>query len=355
MPIRLTDEQKSAIKYILKKIKTDQVVKLGGYAGTGKSTIIRVLKQYLPRFSVCAYTGKAANVLRKKKVGETSTIHSLIYRGLPQKDGTIIWQLIDKYELDCEGFIIDEASMVSEEIYLDLLSFGKPIICIGDHGQLEPIGTSFNLMATPDVKLEQIHRNANEIAYFANHLRNGYTPQSFHAEKQVQIIDFNLIEDKHLANTDQVICAFNKTRVDINERVRRHLKINFAYIAKGEKIMCLRNNKFLKLFNGLQGIVTEVHKDDSFSFISDDKELYERISYNPNVFGQVAYDWTTDREEEYKNPFDYAYGITGHKSQGDEWGNVIVVAQRNDKWDSSKWNYTVASRAKYGLIWGKQN
>jgi hypothetical protein len=72
----LTDEQEHAIDRLLDFSKGVQT--LGGYAGTGKTTVIRTLKTYLPEFAVCAYTGKAANVLRMKGVS-ASTIHSLIY------------------------------------------------------------------------------------------------------------------------------------------------------------------------------------------------------------------------------------------------------------------------------------
>lgn len=356
MPIYLTDEQKKVAQHVLRDVKSGnkQVVSMSGYAGTGKTTVIRILAKLLKSFSVCAFTGKAANVLRKKRIPDPSTIHSLIYRSHFHDDGTVHWSLVPKYELFCDGFIVDEASMVSEEIFLDLVSFDKPIILVGDHGQLEPIGTDFNLMASPDYKLETIHRSADEIAHFANHLREGNTPQSFKTERLVQIIEGSLIEDRHYASTNQVICAFNKTRVEINERVRRHLGLHYSFIGIGEKIMCLRNNKNLGLFNGLQGTVESVGKDERFTFKSDDGFVYTNIEYDPDTFGKLSYEYNREKQDCYKNPFDYGYTITGHKAQGDEWSNIIVVAQNCTKWDLTRWNYTVASRAKEGLIWARQ-
>ena len=82
-------------------------------------------------------SGKAANVLRKKGISNAATIHSLIYK--PHLSfGEVYWDLAES--VPCSGFIVDEASMVSSDIFEDLQSFGIPIIFVGDHGQLEPSG-----------------------------------------------------------------------------------------------------------------------------------------------------------------------------------------------------------------------
>lgn len=349
----LTNEQKDVLKQIVGNLDNHQMQTLGGYAGTGKSTIIRVLLDALHRkgrsFCACAFTGKATNVLRKKGM-HAQTIHSTIYQPYKDENGDTVWFLTDKYDLankGVDGFIVDEASMVSKEIHDDLISFGLPIIYVGDHGQLEPIGTKFNLMQKPMYRLETVHRNAGEIAHFAEHLRKGHPATTFKGQTQVQVIKESSIEDRHLAAVDQIICAFNKTRVKLNERVRIEKKIQYTFIAKGEKIICLRNKKVLGLFNGMQGIVQKVGKNDRFNFISDG-QLFENIHYDPDQFGREANEFEFSQEA---NPFDYAYAITCHKAQGDEWGNVIVYEQRCDKWDNVRWSYTAASRAKHGLIW----
>ena len=347
--MNLTEEQKDVARKIVKGIENDQVQTLGGFAGTGKTTLINVISKALKGFAVCAYTGKAANVLRKKGLS-ASTIHSLIYRPWKDEEGQVYWDLIPSWEFDStqiEGFIVDEASMVSAEIDKDLRSFGKPIVYVGDHGQLEPIGTKFNLMQIPMYKLEQVHRNAGEIAHFAEHLRKGNLPKSFATDKQVQIVKESAITPKHYASTDQVICAYNKTRVKLNSQVREEKKIALSYIAIGEKVMCLRNNRKLGLFNGMQGIVTKIRKNEHFDFISDGFE-YQNINYCAEQWGKEANEFNHGQTA---NPFDYAYAITCHKAQGDEWGNVIVYEQKCDKWDHKRWTYTAASRAKKGLVW----
>src|SRR3954447_26441989 len=75
--VSLSDEQRAAVDRLLSFPSPVQT--LGGYAGTGKTTVIRTLNEELPLFAVCAYTGKAANVLRRKGVA-ASTIHSLIFK-----------------------------------------------------------------------------------------------------------------------------------------------------------------------------------------------------------------------------------------------------------------------------------
>jgi ATP-dependent exoDNAse (exonuclease V) alpha subunit len=276
-----------------------------------------------------------------------TTIHSRIYK--PYFDtGAIYFDLTD--DPNCEGFIVDEASMVSEEIFQDLQSFELPMIFVGDHGQLEPVDSKFNLMEKPNYCLEEIHRNAGEIAQFAEHLRNGYAARSY--KKIGEKVSFvNDLTDKMLSEVDQVICAFNKTRVGINSRVREYLGYS-GLLNIGEKVMCLRNNRRQGLFNGMQGIVTKLYtgqygrKYMDFEF---DGNLLEGIWYDYRQFGQDSY--KIKHGQDTPNPFDYAYCITAHKAQGDEWNRVLVMEQRCANWSHKRWAYTAASRARENLLW----
>lgn len=177
--IELTDEQKQAIDYVANNIRSQQIISLGGFAGTGKSTCLKFLSEKFKNFAVCAFTGKACNVLRKKGILRAETIHSTIYDCKLDSKNRPIFDLKKKYSLGIDGFLVDEASMISEELFENLLYFGFPIIFIGDHGQLEPVGTKFNIMKKPDITLEKIHRNANTVAKFADHLRKGNNADSY--------------------------------------------------------------------------------------------------------------------------------------------------------------------------------
>ena len=347
--MELTDKQKQALYKIVSGVKegTPQIT-LGGYAGTGKTTLINYLTKFFPTFGVCAYTGKAANVLRKKGIHSSTTIHSRIYK--PFFDNGVVYFDLNP-DHGCDGFIVDEASMVSEEIYDDLKSLDKQLVFVGDHGQLEPISSKFNLMQKPDLRLEEIHRNAGPIAKFAQHVRSGYAPYSFQDEaSEIEFIP--KLTDSILTEVDQVICAFNKTRCSINEQIRGALG-HKGVLNVGERVMCLRNNRMQGLFNGMQGTVVNLYKGPRGRKLMDfefDGFVYTGIAYEEDQFGQEKYTIKHGGKDS-PNPFDYAYCITCHKAQGDEWGDVLVIEQKCDKWNHRRWAYTASSRAKTKLRW----
>lgn len=353
MSIELTAEQQSVIYSIVEGIKKKGILvqTLGGYAGTGKTTIVNYLLPVLDRFAVCAFTGKAANVLRKKGV-PASTIHSLIYTPITEPDGSVTFIL--NPNLDCNGIIVDEASMVTEELDSDLRSFGVPIIYIGDHGQLPPVGNDFNLMASPMYRLEKIHRNAGTIAKFCEWVRFGRTPRSFPIREnrgnKVRFINRWEITNTLLTQVDQTICAFNKTRIELNTRARKSLGYT-DLLQPGEKVMCLRNNRRLGVFNGMQGRVLDFYKEKKKHYLDFESNgvEYPRIRYDPKQFSQET--TITEYSKDGPLPFDYAYCITCHKSQGDEFDTTLVLEQVCKGWEHNRWCYTAASRAKELLLW----
>lgn len=347
--MNLTVEQSTVLYQITNDIKQGKLkCTLGGFAGSGKTHIIKYLKGFFPNFSVCAFTGKAANVLRRRGIHAT-TIHSLIYTPNKLEDGSV--EFILKPILECDGIIVDEASMVSEDLYHDLSAFNIPIIWIGDHGQLEPVGTDFNLMKKPMYKLEKIHRNAGEIAQFAQHLRMGRPAAAFNGDgSQIEFDTYWNVSPQQYAEADQIICAYNKTRVRTNATVRKYLGYEDV-VEIGEKVICLQNNSELQIFNGMQGYVQDLSQTQNrhfLSLITDDDEFPE-IRYDRFQFGQEKS--TTEWYENMPNPFDYAYCITCHKAQGDEWDYVMVIEQRCKNWNHWRWAYTAASRAKGKLYW----
>ena len=346
--MELSQAQKTALKALsvgVKQGKRQQI--LGGYAGTGKTTIAKNFVEEWPKFAVCAYTGKAANVLRKKGL-PASTIHSLIYEPVVVNN-VVTFEL--RSELPNNGILIDEGSMVSEDIYSDLCSFGLPMVYFGDHGQLEPIGSDFNLMKKPDYRLEEIYRFAGDIAKFSEHLRKGFAARGFKPTTgEVKLLSRASLTDDRLVAADQVICAYNKTRVEMNARIRAILGYT-GLVNVGERVMCLRNNKQLGLFNGMQGIVRRLYmkRRKHYMDFEFDGMVIPEIWYDTHQFGTEKADFDFGKDE--PNPFDYAYCVTAHKSQGDEWDNVLAIEQKCSKWDHRRWAYTVASRARIGLEW----
>jgi exodeoxyribonuclease-5 len=343
----LTREQQHAVRSLLKNRDRDRVQKLAGFAGTGKSTVLSVLAASLPSWASCAFTGKAVNVLRRKGM-DASTIHSLIYTPAKQPDGRVVFVLKTTPQIAYSGFLVDEASMVGRDLYRDLLSFGLPLIFVGDHGQLPPVGSDINLMEDPMYRLETIHRNAGPIAHFAQHLREGAPPWKFDGGDRVRVLDAADVDDDTLLSQDQVICGFNRTRVGVNARVR-HLLGRKRLVQRGDRVMCLRNSRLAGLFNGQQGIVKAVDRKQCRMDFAADGILHEGVRYDPDVFGQDRPN--IDRDPDAPHPFDYAYCVTCHKAQGDEWNRVLVLEQQCPYWEAHRWNYTAASRAKHRLFW----
>ena len=348
--MKLSDHQKHALHKIVVGLRDKELKEqtLGGFAGTGKTTLIKYLTQFYPSFGVCAYTGKAANVLRKKGMS-ASTIHSRIYE--PKfYNGQIHFELT--MTPGCDGFIVDEASMVSQEIYDDLKCFDLPIVFVGDHGQLEPVDSNFNLMANPMYTLEEIHRNAGTIARFAEHIRKGLSARGFKdTSGKVEFLGQKQVTDELLTEVDQVICAYNATRVNINTRIRNILGYE-GIINIGERVMCLRNNKEIGLFNGMQGTVVALYKNNRGRQLLDfefDGTIITAIPLDMKQFGQEKYNIKHGKNT--LNPFDYAPCITCHKAQGDEFNSLLVLEQKCKNWSHRRWSYTAASRAKEKLYW----
>ena len=152
-----------------------QVFRLFGYAGTGKTTLARHLAEHVDGDVLfAAFTGKAALVLRSHGAKKASTIHSLIYRPrgeeLVEDEDTGKSSMAPLFTLNRQSpvakaalIVIDECSMVDETLGRDLMSFGTPILVLGDPGQLPPVsGGGFFTDHEPDVLLETIHRQAHD-------------------------------------------------------------------------------------------------------------------------------------------------------------------------------------------------
>jgi exodeoxyribonuclease-5 len=157
-----------------------------------------------------------------------------------------------------------------------------------------------------------------------------------------------------LTEVDQVICAFNKTRVQKNKLIRKQLK-HKGLLAIGDRVICLRNNHQLGLFNGQQGTVTRLYKDGegepvAIDFASDGRTYYQ-IRIDAEQFGKEQYDFSYSPWA--PMPFDYGYCCTAHRCQGSEYTSVLVFEQEctRDGWDMTRWRYTAATRAKKMLYW----
>jgi exodeoxyribonuclease-5 len=324
---------------------------LAGFAGTGKSTILTYIVETRPGAVAAALCGKAAHNLRCKGI-EAKTIHSLIY--IPFKDAAGMVRFQRRLDLDGVGLIVvDEASMIDHVVLCDLLSFRIPVLFVGDHGQLQPIGTDPGLMADPDFRLEKIHRQAlgNPILRLATAFREGRTTPRYQSpDGRLKMLPASAFWD-NLNPEVQAICGFHKTRLLANSRIRQVLGREQKLVSEGEKLICLKNHKGCSVFNGQQVIVRSVGRQRreviKVEVLTDD----DRITIIPCFVDQFGRDFIKDFKHKTAVLMDYGYAITCHKGQGSEFDEVMVLEEIASAWNPRRWRYTAATRAKDRLIY----
>jgi exodeoxyribonuclease-5 len=214
-----------------------QVFRLFGYAGTGKTTLVKHIAEGVDgKVLFAAFTGKAAHVMQSKGCPDASTIHRLIYRLVSEEDGRPRFELNPMSELrDGRLLILDEASMVDETIGRDLLSFGTPILVVADPGQLPPIqGCGFLTAGDPNVMLSDIHRQAldNPIIAMSMTVRTGGR-LALGTYGNSRVIAGGNVD--YLA-TSQVLVGRNATRRASNAVQRTQRGISDPYPQVGDKL-----------------------------------------------------------------------------------------------------------------------
>lgn len=412
----MTDDQEKARRAIVEWYTnlTTQVFVLSGYAGTGKT--------FLLKKTVCeelglepekdaafvAPTGKAASILIRNGIPAT-TIHSLIYTMedeeiLVDENGEVIekhdrlkFVRRSKLAADYKLIVIDETSMVSDELIRDLLSYNVKCLFAGDNEQLPPVNGSNTLLNSPDASLTEITRQEldNPIIALATMARRGeFIPCGNYGRTAAVISreDFTGDERKKiLMKANQVICGRNKTRNALNEEIRSYHGVdkNSLLPVEGDKVICTLNNwertideeeKF-NLVNGIIGYCSNVEeKSDNlgvFDFRAEflDK-VTERVVFDEGIFlyGEYAHRYgelavkleggdvvsETNFAAIHNNKatgvelvsrFETAYAITCHKAQGSEFDFVVVFDEsRAFKEDARRWLYTAITRARKKLL-----
>ncbi|MBU0570139.1 ATP-dependent RecD-like DNA helicase [Patescibacteria group bacterium] len=383
--MKLSVDQKKALNDILDWYKKDkdkmQYVTLGGYAGTGKTTLIAVLRKKLAKINkklkvaFVSYTGKAARVLNTKLRNEkvvtskdsVGTIHSLIYSPIVNaKEEIIGWETKEKISKNL--IIVDEASMVDETIWRHLLSYRVPIIAVGDHGQLPPIKGRFNLMQKPYLLLEKIHRQArnNPIIDISIQAREKGCVETKTYSDCVKKFPANEIESQEILgsmlgnyNSDTLIlCGYNHTRKKLNNHIRNALGFTSPEPMINDRVICLRNNHAKKIFNGMLGTIVEIKKENEDWYLAeiamDREEQNFKGLISVKQFGSdAALNFTKKRSQIMRGDlFDFGYALTVHKAQGSQAKKVILFEQRFRQMDDEQWRrwlYTAVTRAEEEL------
>lgn len=380
--IEFTAQQKVLIENLKHwwRTRCNQIYIYSGRAGTGKTTIVKYFMEEMGLTNddvvCCALAGKAVTVLTSHGL-RAQTIHSLIYypKLIPCKDENgndvigdngevkMTWAFVKKEHLDpcIQLIVVDEFSMVNDDLAEDLLSFGIPIIGMGDLNQLPPIFGISSYMIHPDFELTKIMRQSegDPIIYLSNRILEhkpiltgvyGKTRVLTRIERGV-----NLINDYDIA-----LCAKNSTRDVFNNGVRRILlNIKGKEPVMGDRMIC-RQNKWdmclenMYLTNGTTGRVEMIDEEQSTP-----AKLVMDFSpdFNPNIaFEGICVDrkYLVSDYLDRKNyglttylKMEYAYMITVHLSQGSQYPRVLFIDEPfgGDRETLCKLRYTAVTRA----------
>ena len=385
--MELTIKQEIGLREILTRYKNkEKYTTIAGYAGTGKSTLVKFAIAALgvepEKVAYATYTGKAAEVLRKKGNEGACTLHRLLYNHIPKLNGGFI--RVPKKELEVEVVVVDEVSMVPKTMIEILLKHKIYVIFLGDPFQLPQIDKeqANDLLDHPHVFLDEIMRQAaeSEIIQLSMKIRNR-EKIDFMNGKEVIIMPRRELTTGCLTWADQILVATNATRHSINTQMRQILGYE-GLPQDGERMICLKNywddlnDDGDSLVNGTTGIIKnpfesfrtipryiqtsnptipiiqgEFYADGSdmpFNSVEMDKKMIMegepfldwKTSYR---LGQLAYKIGDIRPRE----FAFAYAITCHKAQGSEWNKVLTIEENFpfDRVEHARWLYTAVTRA----------
>ena len=390
----------------------DKIFVLSGYAGTGKTFLIDyVVREVLhlkpgTEAVFVTPTGKAATVLIR---GGTvaGTVHSLIYvrneddfdvdeNGEIVERQTLSFTKREKIDERIRLIVVDEASMIAEDVLRDLLSFGVKCLFSGDGAQLPPVNGSCGLLENPDYTLTEIVRQAadNPIIRIATMAREGKAiPYGNYGDK-VSVVGRGYLSPEQrrriFLRADQIICGKNRTRAALNREIRQYKGIgeNELLPVEGEKLICTLNDwekpldkeEHFHLVNGIIGRASDVRENPDYlatmTFTADFADEGVRVPFDTGIFlaGRYAHgygdravtlvDGTVVHEDDYERlrrlkavseepicRFEFAYAVTCHKAQGSEFDFVVLFDEsRAFGEDRSRWLYTAVTRAREKLL-----
>ena len=413
--MELTQKQEEGLKMAVNRYNLGMpYTVISGYAGTGKSTLVKyivaALGFYPEEVAYVAYTGKAATVLKNKGCPNAVTAHKLLYRAHQRSDGTYAFTPRERLEHDYQLIVVDEVSMLPQELWYQLLSHGVYVLAMGDPGQLPPVKEEANpILEKPHVFLDEVMRQAQESAIIrlSMHIREGKDFRLFPTVSgEVKIVPHKrefADEDLCLLQASQVICGTNQERNRLNFRIRELLGKG-SEPEPGDKIISLKNHwddispNGNALTNGAIGTIIDykhflqeypkldrfkdfqptdliytnllVDEDDEFSQLPIDykclttgdasltsKQEYQLGGYNKSLSARARKDPWFDAMRYSKDipyQFNYGYAITCWKAQGSEYPYVLgyeaswLKRQKPDEY--KKYLYTLVTRAEKAVI-----
>ncbi len=347
--LKLSDIQQLAVETSLKK----GFVIITGGPGTGKTTTLKAVvsahRALGNRVLLASPTGRAAKRLAEVSGFAALTIHRLLEYS-PQEKG---FRRNRQLPLDCDTLVVDEASMIDMNLFYSLVQAvpeHATLVLVGDADQLPSVGPGLVLNEliksgmVPVVTLNAIFRQAetSQIIKNAHLINNGQMPQLLVPDGQSQsdcyfvaaedpdkvIAMLKNVVQKSLpakfnydpVNDIQVLTPMNRGRLgatSLNTILQEilnppaperseieHLNRIFRV---GDKVIQLRNNYDLEVFNGDIGTITEINPEDQEAVIEFPQG---KIAFQSADFIDMA----------------HAYAVTVHKSPGSEYPAVVLVA-----------------------------
>lgn len=390
--MELTEKQKQGLEIAVERYKNRQrYTVISGYAGTGKSTLVKFIIAALPDIDpekdviYTSFTGKATQVLQNKGNRNTLTLHKLLYESHPRPDGTFFRRPVPS--IPYKVVVVDEISMAPKTLIEQLAKYNVYVLCLGDPFQLPPVDKNEDnhLLDNPHIFLDEIMRQEaeSEIIQLTMKIRNGEPIENFKG-KEVQVLSKAELNTGMLQWADQVLVATNATRIALNKQMRE-LNGRTGDPQDGDKVICCRNyweDESLggsALVNGTIGELQNVYptyvripayidgKGQTIDlvnadFVSEVDEIYPSVNMDKKLIMEGVK--TLDFKTEYKlnkntktqhlvpYEFTYGYAITCHRAQGSEWDKILVIEEKFpfSKEEHARWLYTACTRASEKLV-----